>query len=70
MLRFLGYCGPKVFEIFHLPRLSQTTLVLLKKGGKKGKAGGNPPQKDQGHTDSFSYLKATQPDNEPVDPAT
>jgi len=26
MVRFLGYCGPTVYEILHLPRLSKATL--------------------------------------------
>jgi len=35
MVRFLGYCGPKVYEILHHPRLSKATLVFVKK--KEGK---------------------------------
>ena len=31
MVIFLGDCGPKVCEIFHLPRLSKVPLVFLKK---------------------------------------
>jgi len=31
MVRFLGYGGPRVFEIPHLPRLSKATLVFYLK---------------------------------------
>jgi len=30
MVRFLGYCGSKVCEILHLPRLSKVTFFILK----------------------------------------
>jgi len=45
MVRFLGYCGSKVCEILHLPRLRKATLVLfyLKKSkGKRNPEGEKP----------------------------
>jgi len=71
MVRFLGYSGPKVFEIPHLPRLSKPTLFFLKTKKKKANPKErDPPQRSQGHIDSFSHLRTTEPDNGPVDPAT
>jgi len=35
MVRFLGYWGPKVGEIHHLPRPSQAALVVLKKNRRR-----------------------------------
>jgi len=65
----LGYWGPKVCECLHLPRLSTAALLVLKKGKNNPKER-DLPRRDQGYTGSFSHLRAIQPDNEPVDPAT
>jgi len=64
MVRFVEYCSPKVFEIPHLPRLRKATLVFfLKKRKKRKPEGKGPSTRSQGHTDSFSHLRATYPDS-------
>jgi len=53
MVRFLGYCSPKVFKILHLPRLRTATLVFIWKEKKEKKM-------KEGDL-RFFHLNATQP---------
>jgi len=50
VVRFLGYSGPKICEIFHLPRISKAILVFFLKKKKE-----NPKEKDP----RCSQLRAT-----------
>jgi len=60
MARFLGYWGPTVWEILHLPRPSKATLVVPKKKEKgKDPKERDPPQRGQGHTAILSHLRVT-----------
>jgi len=69
MLRLLGYWGPKVCEILYLSQPSITGCLLEKIEMEKSKER-DLPKRSQIHTGSFSHLRATEPDNKPVDPAT
>jgi len=44
MVKFLGYCGPKFYEILHLPQINKATLIFLKKKSRKKKE--NPKEKE------------------------
>jgi len=36
MVRFLGYCGPKIYEILHLNKQSDTSVFFRKKKKPEG----------------------------------
>jgi hypothetical protein len=51
MVRFLRYSGPKVCEIFHLPRPSRATLDFLEKKKKQKPEGlGKRPSPEKSKT--------------------
>jgi len=57
MVRLLGYCGPKVYKILHLPRISKATLVLINKKEGRRKPEGKEPctGKSRTHRQFFAF---------------